>query len=676
MQGIGFTDPSIAKNVDVSRDIKFESNVKNANKSSSVKVESNFVDKIGKFASEAGSKVGGAVHALAAGAAKDLGGIGAKIAGKMGGDIAGKFAGQMGAKLDSQISKVTGGFLNPNLKGAIGGFAKNLTGELGEGITKNLAGGLGNAIEDISKGEFTKAFTDIGKGIEDSIKFSSNKISEKWKELTEGKKEKKYERPEIIPLPRIIGLPPLPKEFVVTNDMFEIDDEKKAVNIEAEMTKDTFPILEIIPCKPVGSLLKGGLDLYILKSCWQDDDEAEKKSFFEYMYDYYHIDVGYNRRMLRVACLHESPISETFSNDFRDSIFESIASGASQGWVRDVAQMTNVHSGEQIANMFGTTGANLKSGAEKALQMMGMSGEGAKKFANLGASLANVAMESALGHGLDFPQVWSTSNYSPSYSFTVRLYNPYPGDPIAIDKYLVAPLTVLLSFVVPRSVNGYQFYQPWLCKIRMKGLIPETPCYMSNLTIVKGGDHNQIGWNQKAGIVDVKMDFKILYKVMVATRKTKKVQVPQLHKWLNEFNVNRGYNANDDKNELKPIWYRTPLKKDSPLSKLLKALGLGEINKYLKGTNIDKVASKIISNTENAAIQMGTNFLKEGMKKLEQGAKYAYNMITSPNDPIPKEMAGGETPDGKYVPGSQIPPNPVPPTPTEKMMPQYPTMIA
>ena len=374
-----------------------------------------------------------------------------------------------------------------------------------------------------------------------------------------------------VQLQDIIGLPPLPSKFLSGKD------GSNPGNLEYDLIIDTMPILELTPCVPQEML---GLDMYRLVSAWGsvngptgDSVEDAKfaksdeslKSFSSNMFCHYGVKVPPNQTSLKVCVMNEGSIQESFSNEFGDTIFSEIASGISSSFIRDAAAVLNITDVDTLksklgdvsgalAGMMGGTDALAKGQSKIAELQSKIAASAGEKAVGIASQMGNVMLHAALGHGVDFPQVWRSANFSPSYSFTVKLYNPDPGSQEETAKHIYGPLAALMSFVVPRSDNGKFFYAPWYCKFKMKGLIPEYAGYIRNISVSKGGDQNLISYKQIVGEVILKIDLAILYKTMTGGAKFDDVYSPQLLDWLQEYTSTGKSFSNCADNNI-PRWY-------------------------------------------------------------------------------------------------------------------------
>ena len=289
--------------------------------------------------------------------------------------------------------------------------------------------------------------------------------------------------------------------------------------ISDEMIINSMPVLEIIPCIPH---FQSGLNLFRV-------EEASNK-YLKILGNH-----GYSTDIpIRCAFLADNFPTDSFTNEYGETFLQKFTDVASQG-MSQLAQMTGASTGTEgmknIGGAFselgeemggiaggalsGVGGAAQSTGAgiEKLIRRM-RSGQasGVSRMLGGGAELIN---KMVAGHRVDFPQVWRNSGFTPSYTATIRLYNPNPASKASTEQYIVGPLAVLLCLVVPRSDDGRTYNWPFFHKVKATGIYNLSPAVITNITIIKGGDQQQISYNQKLGIVDVRLDFASLYNSML-----------------------------------------------------------------------------------------------------------------------------------------------------------------
>ncbi|MCK5021113.1 MAG: hypothetical protein KAS32_29150, partial [Candidatus Peribacteraceae bacterium] len=120
-----------------------------------------------------------------------------------------------------------------------------------------------------------------------------------------------------------------------------------------------------------------------------------------------------------------------------------------------------------------------------------------------------------LGDKADFPMIWKNSSYSPSYSMTIRLHNPYPNSDIAHIKFIITPLAKLMALTLPRSSSESTFTFPFSCSVICPGLFRLKAGFISSLEVIKGGDGQDIAFSQRPATLDIRISFTDLYNSMI-----------------------------------------------------------------------------------------------------------------------------------------------------------------
>ena len=226
-----------------------------------------------------------------------------------------------------------------------------------------------------------------------------------------------------------------------------------------------------------------------------------------------------NEGCIVVAYLADSFPTDSFSNEYGEIFLKSLTNVASEGF-GTVAQVTG-------SRTFG----DVKDKLVTSLRDKGVLGEmGATGIETVGDVATGalqaifgkrtVAVQSALlaGGRLDMPMIWKGSSFQPSYTMTIRLYNPDPGSKAATQKYIAAPLAALMLLGIPISTDTITYNYPFIHKIHSPGIYNIDPAFISNVTVIKGGDQQQIAFSQRLAVVDVRIDFGSLYSSLLASR--------------------------------------------------------------------------------------------------------------------------------------------------------------
>ncbi len=331
------------------------------------------------------------------------------------------------------------------------------------------------------------------------------------------------DRTSLITLPEIIGLPPW-------NIMGRTN----------EQILNTMPIAEFSPHR---ASFKKGIDLMTLKSEWSTYVEMLKNHGFA-MKDS-------NKKGIKFAFLADSFPTDSFQNEYGENFLQSMTEVISEKG-SSIAQFFGATSASEVAKMAGKGVRGALGGGAIGKGFGAITGgiaKGAQSFMDTlrsvpGGSIAarglSLVDRLLVGSRIDFPQVWKTSSFSPSYTMTIRLYNPNPRSDVATMKYIVGPIAALMLLGLPISPDGSVYRWPFLHKIKSTGIYILDPAFISNVTIIKGGDQQQISYNQRLGLVDVRLDFGSLYSTIVAEQGKKFGSGrPTLRKYLDELGNKR-----------------------------------------------------------------------------------------------------------------------------------------
>jgi len=299
-----------------------------------------------------------------------------------------------------------------------------------------------------------------------------------------------------IQMPNIIGMPP------------------KSIMSDGIM-QNSLPVLEITPGAPA--------QVNTLTTFVFSDRLTEYLTILEahgFTFEDLNVD------SIKVAIIPDNFPSDTFTNEYSENFLQKMGEVASES-IGQLAQMTGSRTGSNTVKQLGGALRGLgmedigkgvqdvvTAGQEKVRGMSNKGFEGAAK------QMINMADALMGGARIDMPQLWKNSTFSPSYSFTVRLFNPDPGNDAATKKFIIGPIAALLLLSLPHAQTGGVYNWPYIHKINCPGMFLLSPAYISSINIIKGGDQQQIAWNQRMGIVDIRLDFSSLFSsIVVETKK-------------------------------------------------------------------------------------------------------------------------------------------------------------
>lgn len=103
--------------------------------------------------------------------------------------------------------------------------------------------------------------------------------------------------------------------------------------------------------------------------------------------------------------------------------------------------------------------------------------------------LAGVATGAAR---IDIPEVWMSSSYSRSQSFTISCMSPY-GDFESIFQSEYVPFACILAGTLPRGTGMSSHSSPFVCQAYCRGVFASPLCMIESLEVTRGSD--QFGMN-------------------------------------------------------------------------------------------------------------------------------------------------------------------------------------
>lgn len=202
-------------------------------------------------------------------------------------------------------------------------------------------------------------------------------------------------------------------------------------------------------------------------------------------------------------------INETFTNDTTQSSIASTINGFS-----DIAK--------EVKFLFGENGnavADLVNSAAEITNNITNSLQGAitNVAGGIVGSLSNKGVNTVLNGGkIIFPEIWSDSDYSRSYSIEIKLRSP-DHDNLSIFLNIIKPYCKLLALALPRARVGKDgnldpnaYGAPFLVKAFSKGMFNIDMGIISSMSVNKGAT---CCWNDD-GLptqIDITLEIKDLY---------------------------------------------------------------------------------------------------------------------------------------------------------------------
>ena len=206
-----------------------------------------------------------------------------------------------------------------------------------------------------------------------------------------------------------------------------------------------------------------------------------------------------------------SSVSESFTNDTTESSIASQINGVSDtaNELRFLLAGNNSVLGKISANVTDAV-SSVTTALSEALGELG---------GGIVGSLADTGINTLVNGGkIIFPQIWSNSSYSRSYSLDIKLRSP-DHDSLSIFLNVIKPYCKILAMTLPRimeneshyNANGYM--SPFLVKAFSKGMFNIDMGIISSLSVTKGAECQ---WNDD-GLptqIDISIDITDLYSAL------------------------------------------------------------------------------------------------------------------------------------------------------------------
>lgn len=285
-------------------------------------------------------------------------------------------------------------------------------------------------------------------------------------------------------------------------------------HLSKDIQAAAYPRVYITPANSKGS---GQFDTFQM-------DVTEGRQIYEKALAGYGIHLNFHSGQIPFAFLPEASLTDTLTNDYGETFLQKMTDMAGEGF----GQMSQMLGAKNASQML-TKSAKALEGVQKdmgggvASQILGAGIGGLNQFAGIldrselmHGKVGQIINKIVANHRFDFPMIWRNSAFTQNQTLTFRFYNPRPGSDSAFKKYILGPLALLLLLAVPRSDTEYGYNWPLFMRVYAPGFFHLKAAGISNMTIVKGGDQNQVSLaGPRISTVDVRVEFIGLYNTMV-----------------------------------------------------------------------------------------------------------------------------------------------------------------
>ena len=176
-------------------------------------------------------------------------------------------------------------------------------------------------------------------------------------------------------------------------------------------------------------------------------------------------------------------VDESFSNSTSESQLASTLNGLSDSG-RELNYL--------LGNVGGLAGVNLDllgstSSLDTTINDLKSKVETILGSNNVMSNILGKATTLFAGGRMVFPEIWSDSSFSRSYSCSMKLVSP-SGDKLSIYLNILVPIYHLLGFTLPRQADNQAYFSPFLVRAYYKGLFNVDMGIIQSLSITKGDE--------------------------------------------------------------------------------------------------------------------------------------------------------------------------------------------
>ena len=190
------------------------------------------------------------------------------------------------------------------------------------------------------------------------------------------------------------------------------------------------------------------------------------------------------------------------STSFSESVSNSVGTSA-------IASQLNSQANDFQETMFtaakGNTGITF---LDKFISGMGSFAEGIAQ----GAGVSGLIALTGAAH-FDMPEIWKDSNFTKSYSFSIKLRAPV-CDTVTYFQCICVPLALILAGALPKGTGNNTFTSPMFVRAFCKGMFSVQYGIIDSINIRRGSP--EYGWsvNQLPNAIDIDLTIKDLSPAM------------------------------------------------------------------------------------------------------------------------------------------------------------------
>lgn len=137
---------------------------------------------------------------------------------------------------------------------------------------------------------------------------------------------------------------------------------------------------------------------------------------------------------------------------------------------------------------------------------------------NVMSNILGKATTILAGGRIIFPEIWSDSSFSRSYSCSMKLVSP-SGDKLSVFLNILVPIYHLLGFTLPRQSDNQAYFSPFLVRAYYKGVFNVDMGIIPGLSITKG-EEGEWTIDGIPTVANVNFEIRDLYQGMYMSKQT------------------------------------------------------------------------------------------------------------------------------------------------------------
>lgn len=205
----------------------------------------------------------------------------------------------------------------------------------------------------------------------------------------------------------------------------------------------------------------------------------------------------------------DASFQDSFGNETTESSLSSLINGLSDK-AREIQFLLGT-SRQMVGEAFDKVDGTLSATKQQIDNIVNKVAGGNSIFTTIANSVKTIVS----GGRLQFPQIWSNSSFSKSYSISIKLNTP-STDRVSWWLDIYVPLCHLMGLILPRSEYINSYTTPFIVKAFYKGMFNIDMGIITEMTFTKGKEGS---WTKDGlpTVVDVSFTIQDLYSTMSMT---------------------------------------------------------------------------------------------------------------------------------------------------------------